>query len=220
MSSVGLAIIGVVAVHVVVQRLVEPHAANLDTELHGVVAEHLADVVRSREAVAYLRQLAFEVVANGEPAGDGDEGNAFEARSEVGSDAELRVIRIAKALGGIDEAAARALYEVRLGGMFEAELTLAHVRKASFVHDGIADGPGVREIVLLDAGRDGCSEARYIGSRCLEKRERLVHLRVVDVVIEAQVLRVGDTVVEFDRSLVATRDLRRCALVKTARLVG
>ena len=141
----------VIAVDIVVERLVETHAAHVHSELQSMIAGNLAEAVGPLEAVADLGQLAFRVIADGEAAVGGDEGHAFVIGAQVGSDAVLRIGGIGKAVGGRHSGAANVLDELRVLRMVVIELSFAEVSEAGFVDHGGSGSPGLAEVELLVA---------------------------------------------------------------------
>src|SRR6202041_1769753 len=81
---------GIFATHVEIQELIEALAANVHTELGGVVSEYLGVIVRPLESIAGLWQFAFEVVTQRESTGNVHVRNA-DAAGKIGGDSRRRI---------------------------------------------------------------------------------------------------------------------------------
>src|ERR1700730_6629229 len=93
--------------------------------------------------------------------------------------------------------------------MLKCLLALAVVIETEFVHRVTADGPGVSNIPLLETLCHNISEARKIGAGEFEVGERVMRAIVVEVVIDAQILLVIQSVVNLGCDLVAAYGRRR-----------
>ncbi len=125
----------------------------------------LLKLSRPLKGFADLRQLAFKVVTQRKSATDGDEGQAFFARSQTGMNAEIRIGRDG-CTGAVDQrgvgstgetdsgggAAARILHQTGDRRSVEFRLAFTEIGEAGFVHRSRAQRPGVRDIDLLGAG--------------------------------------------------------------------
>ena len=65
------------AIDIEIQSLVKALAANIATELEGMVSNDFADAVGPLERIAHLRQFALAIVADGESAVQLDERKPF-----------------------------------------------------------------------------------------------------------------------------------------------
>ena len=72
------------AIDVEIQSLVESLAANIRAELNEWLSNDLADTVRPLERVPHLRQLAFAIVADREPAAYLNKWKPFVLRTQIG----------------------------------------------------------------------------------------------------------------------------------------
>src|SRR5712672_2699264 len=93
--------------------------------------------------------------------------------------------------------------------MLESTLGFTIVVEAEFVDGAVVDGPSVGNVPLLKALFGGGSEAGDVGTRCLKLGKRRDERVVVEIVVEAQILLVIDTMVDLDRELIATVGLHR-----------
>ena len=101
--------------------------------------------------------------------------------------------------------------------MLESQLPFAHVGEASFIDQGVGNGPGVAGIVLLIAGADVGAKARDIRARSLEIVEGLKIRVVGEVVVEAEVLPGVDVMIEADGELVLGVSADRYGLINAVR---
>src|SRR5579871_6102618 len=106
------------------------------------------------------------------------------------------------------------LHEFRVLRFLERSLAFAVVIKTELVHRTIGESPRVSDIPLLDAFRQSASEAWDIGAREFKIIKRAQGVVVVEVVINAQVLFISQTMVHLDRELVSAYGThrRRCDL--------
>ena len=81
---------GEFAVHIEIQKLIEPLAAHVHAEFRGVLAKCLGEVIGPLERVAGLRQFAFKVIADREATANVDEGHA-DVTWKVGGDARGKI---------------------------------------------------------------------------------------------------------------------------------
>src|SRR5437868_2425391 len=81
-------------------------------------------------------------------------------------------------------------------------LGLTHVIEAEFIDQTIADGPGMAEVVLLEALFDGVPEPRHVSARCLEGVERREVVFVREVVVGGEALLVVDAMVKAEGDLI------------------
>jgi len=86
--------------------------------------------------------------------------------------------------------------------MLEGSLRLTIVIEAEFVDGAVGDGPGMSEVPLLEALGHDAAKPWDIGASQLEKRERLHCAVIIEIVIDAQVLLIGEPVVDFDGELI------------------
>src|SRR5579871_5204561 len=100
--------------------------------------------------------------------------------------------------------------------MLERQLPFAHVRDSSFIHQRVADRPGVARIVLLASGSNLGTETRNVGARCLEVVEGLKLVIVGVVIVEAEILTRVNVVVEADSELILPLGLHRYRLIRYA----
>src|SRR4029077_1865436 len=78
------------AVDVEKEELIELLIAEVGSEFEAVVADDFAEIIRDLESIAGLRQLSLEVVANGNPAINRDEWQAFLAGAQSRMNAKVR----------------------------------------------------------------------------------------------------------------------------------
>ena len=158
-------------VYVKVQGLVETLAAYIGAKLSSVVADDLGKVVAPLECIADLRDLTLEVVADGEAAGDADEGQAFAALPQIGSDSEFRVggkngWRISVAIEAETGSRSGTGVDQQVGalGMKELTLRVAEPGEASLVDGSRVQRPGMGNVQLLRAGgSDSSKSGQHIG---------------------------------------------------------
>jgi len=90
--------------------------------------------------------------------------------------------------------------------MEECALRLAEIAKPQLVYYNRADGPGMRNINLLRAsGVVVAKPLKQVWRSGLESCKWLCVERIVEVIVDAQILFVADLVVQFQRELVGMR---------------
>ena len=207
-------------VDVVVKRLVEAHAAHIHAEFQAVSTHDLAEAVRPLKTVADLRQLALEIVADGEAAGGADRGHAFVIRSQIRRDSILRVGRVGETIGGRHGGPANILDELRVLRMVVVKLAFAEVSEARFVDQGGRGRPCLAQVELLVARSVDGSESRHVGARGFKVGKGLLLGIVIEVVIEAQLVVVADMLVEPEGGLNSLFGLVRHRLVGVEAAIG
>jgi len=99
--------------------------------------------------------------------------------------------------------AARIGHQVGVLWVEECPLRLAEIAKPQFVYYQRADGPSMRNIDLLRTSGVAIAEPlKQIWGGCLESCKRLCVERIVEVIVDTQILFVTDLVVKFQRELV------------------
>ena len=177
--------------------------SEVDAELSGVLAHYLGQAVVKLIGVSLLRQLAFKVIADGKSTRNGDKRHALAIRAETWRDPELGVWWDHTGhIGGAGKAdrghrgTAGIGHQVGVLGVKECSLRLAEIAKPQFVYYNRVDGPGMRNINLLRASGVVIAESlQQIWGRRLESCKRLRVERIVEVVVDVQILLVVDPVV-------------------------
>ncbi len=175
-----------------------------------MLAHYLGQAVADLIGVAFLRQLAFEVVADSESTRNADKRHAFSIRAETWCDPKLWVGRNHTGhVGGSSEANRRQRGAAGIGNQVgvlrvkECALRLAEIAKPQFVYYNRADGPGMRNIDLLRASSVVVAKSlKQVWRSCLESCKWLCVERIVEVVVDTEILFVVDLVVQFQRELV------------------
>ena len=195
-----------------IERLVKLLAVKVGSELQGVVALDLAEIVRRLEGVSELGQFAFQVVTEGKAARNGDKGHAFVAGAQVWSNAQARIIGIAETLVGRN-AHAGVLHQVGPLRVEKSFLAFPKKGEAEFIHRGRSGSPGVRQIELLKAFVAQVAETRQGRAARLKLREGLLKIIIVEVIVRIELLVVRELLVDAHRSLVGAVALQRRGLV-------
>src|SRR5260221_3867066 len=163
--------IEILAADVEIQCLIELLIANVPSELQVVLADGLAEIVRPLESVADLGQLAFEIVADIEPARNIDERHSFAARPQSRGDSYTRIGRGREAVGRRNRFAS-LLHPRRMLRMQKRSLPFAEHREARLVHRWCGNCPRMTDIDLLNALVGQIAESWKISSARLEACER------------------------------------------------
>src|SRR6266566_3141123 len=93
--------------------------------------------------------------------------------------------------------------------MLECTLGFAVVVKPEFIDRAVVDGPGMADIPLLKALFCRRSKAGDVCASGLELSKRRDQAVVVEIIVNAEILAVADSVVELERELVAAIRLHR-----------
>src|SRR5436305_1011801 len=142
----------------------------------------LADVVRPLERIAYLRQFALAVIANGESAAYLNERETLMLSAQVGVDtcrvAGLEIVEAERSTPG--RKGSKQPRRWRWTGilhrgcehrMLEGSLPFAVIVEAEFIYRCIAKRPSMANVPLLKTFVDDGSEPRNIGPGRFEHRE-------------------------------------------------
>src|SRR5262245_28680462 len=93
--------------------------------------------------------------------------------------------------------------------MLECFLSFAIVVEAKLVNGIVVNSPGVSDVPLLESFVGDGSKTGHIRSGRLKLRKWRDYVMIVEVVVEAEVLFVIDTMIELDSELVTTGRLHR-----------
>jgi hypothetical protein len=88
--------------------------------------------------------------------------------------------------------------------MLKGPLRFAIVVEPEFVHRAVIYRPRVTNVVLLKTFFRDRAETWHIRPCRLELRERRNHMMVVEVIVEAKILMIVQSVIDFHRELIST----------------